>query len=98
MGIPKKKKPPKNKKVDSMTLVDFSDMKIPGICVHNHPTDFPDKIIARVIEAATNGVTNVYAEYETMEDCRKDIAAAGFVIVMPRCPEDDLHIVETYFR
>lgn len=98
MGIPKKKKPPKNKKVESMTLVDFSEMKIPAICVYNHPADFPDKIIARVIEAATNGVTNVYAEYETLENCRKDIAAAGFDVVMPRSPQDSLCIVETYFR
>lgn len=98
MGIPKKKKPPKNKKVESMTLVNFSEMKIPAICVYNHPEDFPDKIIARVLEAATNGMTNVYAEYDSLEDCRKDIAAAGFNIVMPRSPEDPLCIVETYFR
>lgn len=98
MGIPKKKKPPKNKKAESMTLVDFSEMKIPAICVYNRPADFPDKIIARVIECDTIGMTNVYAEYDTLEDCQKDIAAAGFNIVVPRSPQDTLCIVETYFR
>lgn len=44
----KKVKVPINKKVDSLNLVDLSDMKFPIVVVYNRPLDFPDKIIARV--------------------------------------------------
>lgn len=88
----------KNKKVTSMTLVDFSDMKLPMICVYNRPTDFPDKIIARVWEGSINKPTYVYAEYETLEECRLDARAAGFCVLIPRDPKDDICIVESYFR
>lgn len=98
MSVPKKRRPPKNKKVDSLTQVDFSDMQLPLVCVYNRPIDFPDKIIARVWESSINTPTNIYAEYDNLEECRKDIKAAGFNVLFPRSPADDLHIVESYFR
>ena len=98
MGIQKMKKPPKNKKVDSLTQVDYSEMRLPLVCVYNKPLDFQDKIIARVWEACLNAATNVYAEYDSLEECRTDIKAAGFNVLFPRSPADDIHIVESYFR
>ena len=68
----KKVKVPINKKVDSLNLVDLSDMKFPIVVVYNRPLDFPDKIIARVWEGSINKPTNVYCEYDNIDDCRKD--------------------------
>lgn len=98
MSIPKKKNPPINKKVPSLAIVDYSEMKIPMAVVYDSPLDFPGKVIARVWEGATNQPTNVYCEYETIAECRKDIQAAGFGVYFPRSAEDDKSIVGTYIR
>lgn len=89
---------PRNKRIASFTQADFSDMKMPCIAVYRHPADFPDKIIARVWESSINAPTNMYAEFETMEDAERDIEAAGFTTRIPRFLGDDITIVETYFR
>lgn len=94
----KKTKTPINKKVESLNLVDYSQMKAPLVVVYDSPLDFPDKIIARVWEGATNSPTNVYCEYETLDQCEKDIQTAEFTLKFPRCPVDDIHIVEVCMR
>lgn len=94
----KKVNVPMNKKADSLNLVDYSDMKIPMAVVYNKPLDFPDKVIVRVFEGATNQPTNVYCEYDTIEECRRDAYAAGFVTRFDRSQSDDIHIVESYMR
>jgi len=92
----KKVKVPINKKVDSLNLVDLSDMKFPIVVVYNRPFDFPAKIIARVWEGSINKPTNVYCEYDNIDDCRKDAYSAGFNTKIDRNPADDIHIVESY--
>lgn len=89
---------PRNRRIDSFTQADFSNMKMPCIAVYMHPADFPDKIIARVWESSINAPTNMYAEFETVEDAERDIEAAGFSTRIPRFPGDDITIVETYYR
>lgn len=93
-----KKKITWNKQVESFVLVDFSHMKIPCIAVYDHPTDFPDKIIARIWEVEGNIPTNTYAAFDTVEDAERDIRSAGFSTKIPRFKGDDIAIVGTYFR
>lgn len=73
-------------------------MKMPCIAVYRYPSDFPDKIIARVWEPSINAPTNMYAAFDTVEDAERDIVAAGFPTRIPRFPDDDITIVGTYFR
>ena len=82
--------------VESMTLVDFSGLHIPAICVYDHPLDFPQKIVARPLELATGQMANFHTEYKTLEECRNDLAAAGFTVIIPRDQKDDRYIVETH--
>lgn len=98
MSVPKKKVPPINKKVPSLVVVDYSDMRMPMIVVYDSPLDFPGKVLARVWEGAINRPTNVYCEYETIAKCREDTQAAGFTVCIPRSSMDDKSIVGTYMR
>ena len=98
MSAPKKNTPPINKRVPSLTAVDYSDMKLPMVVVYNSPTDFMGKVIARVFEGAINRPTNVYCEYKTIAKCREDAEAAGFTIFILRDTMDDKNIVGTYMR
>ena len=89
---------PRNQIVESMKNVDFSDLKMPMVCVYNKPFDFPDKIIARAFDAVESAATNICAVYDTLKDCREDITAAGFSICIPRDSNDDMCIVESYMK
>ena len=85
-----------NKRVNSLTEVDFSELKIPLITVFHNTVDFPGQIVARVFEM--NHPTNIYVSYQSMEDARSDAIDAGFQTLIPRSKDDDPHIVETYMR
>ena len=83
-----------NRMVNSLTEVDFSDLKAPMITVYFNTIDFPGKIVARVFELQLP--TNICVLYETMEDARDDAIEAGFQTLIPRSRTDDPNIVETY--
>lgn len=89
---------PLNKRVESINMADLSDMKFPMVVVYNRPADFPDKIIARIWEGSINKPTNMYCEYDSIDECRKDAYSAGFNTKIDRNPMDEICIVETYIK
>lgn len=97
MSILRRKKPI-NKKVSSLAIVDYSEMKVPMVVIYDSPLDFPGKVIARVFEGATNQPTNVYCEYETVAKGMRDAEDAGFTAYFPRSVLDPKNIVGTYIR
>lgn len=98
MSILRRKKPPINKKVSSLAIVDYSEMKVPMVVIYDSPLDFHGKVIARVFEGATNQPTNVYCEYETVEKGMRDAEDAGFTAYFPRSISEPKNIVGTYIR
>lgn len=84
------------KLVESMKLVDFSNIKLPLIVVYDHPSDYPDAYVARVWEAERNLPTNALIKKDTLQEIREDIRSAGFMICISRAPEDHPTIVESW--
>lgn len=87
----------KRKIVDNLTQVDYSELMVPGIIVYDHPTDVPDKMVARVWDLARQRPTNVELRRDSLEEIRQEIMAAGrFAACFPAAPEDVPCIVETW--
>ena len=84
------------KLVESMKLVDFSNIKLPLIVVYDHPSDYPDAYVARVWEAERNLPTNALIKKDTLQEIREDIRSAGFIHCISRAAEDHPTIVESW--
>lgn len=87
-----------NKVVPSLTMVDLSDMAAPMVVIYENPADFPSKCIARVWEAASNSPTNTIIVRDTVQECRDDVMAAGFLVCVKRNESDAKCIVESWMR
>ena len=85
-----------NKVVNTMKEVDFEGMKLPMVAVYEKPLDFPDKYIARVFDCEKP--TNVIIIRDSLEECREDITAAGFLVCLERSPSDVISIVEIWMK
>ena len=59
-----KQNTPLYKRVPTLNLVDYSDIKVPLVVIYDSPKDFPGKVVARVWDGEKNRPTNVYCEYE----------------------------------
>ena len=59
-----KQNTPLYKRVPTLNLVDYSDIKVPLVVICDSPKDFPGKVVARVWDGEKNRPTNVYCEYE----------------------------------
>jgi hypothetical protein len=57
----------------TLKLVDFSDIKFPGIAVYTHPLDYPGYYVARVWEMACATPTNIVIIRKELEVIMKDI-------------------------
>jgi hypothetical protein len=68
--------------------------------VYEHPLDFPDKYVVRIMDVHSGDVqiTNAIILRDTVEQCRKEIQNNGFLYYFPPAVEDDRHIVETWMR
>jgi len=66
--------------------------RIPLICVYEHPTDYPDKFIARLWDC--NVPTHIMATADTLEELRDKIPSS--MVRMDRHPKDDPCIVEVW--
>ena len=64
---------PINKMVESMSQVDFSDLKCPMITIYEKPLDFPNAFIARVWDGNGPKVTNTIIMRFSLQECREDI-------------------------
>lgn len=85
-----------NRIMESLCQVDFSELDFPLITVYEKPIDFPDDFVARVWDGKGPKPTNIVIKGSTVQEIRKEIAAAGFTTVFVRAEGDDPHIVETW--
>lgn len=88
----------KEKLMESMRQVDFSDLSFPLIVVYRKPKDYPDAYVARVWEGARNLPTNTLIKRETLQEIRKDLRAAGFTTQLTPAAGEDPVIVEIWLR
>ena len=89
---------PINKRVESMSQVDFSDLKCHLITIYEKPLDFPNAFVARGWDGVWPRATNTIIMRFSLEECREDIQAAGFLVQFPRAEGDEPHVVETWMR
>lgn len=87
-----------NKMVESMTQVDFSELKIPMAVIYDSPKDFPGMYLCRIWEGAGCHPTNTAMQKNSLEEMRADIQAEGFSIRFPKAQGDDLVILETWMK
>lgn len=66
--------------------------RIPLICIYDHPTDYPDKFIARLWDCSAP--TNIIATADTLEELRAKIPDC--MVKLDRHPKDDPCIVEVW--
>lgn len=68
-----KQNTPLYKRVPTLNLVDYSDIKVPLVVIYDSPKDFPGKVVARVWDGEKSRPTNVYCEYENLKRCEDDV-------------------------
>lgn len=88
-----------DKIVESMTQVDFSEIKLPMAVIYDSPEDYPGEHVCRIWDGGAGlRPTDTIMKGKTLEEMRKDIQAAGFTLRFPRAEGDDPTIVETWMR
>lgn len=70
---------------------------LPMWTVYDHPTDIPNKFVARchVVMNGESGPTNNWITASTLHNLRMMLRMAGLTC-LPRSPEDNAKIVETW--
>ena len=74
------------KRVESITEVDFSGLKVPFIAVYQRPEDFPEKCVARIYEL-DKPTDTILVKY-TLKEIEIDIQENTGMVFMPRKAED----------
>ena len=82
----------------TLTQFNYDELFFPMITVYDHPIDYPNHYVARVWDSSVPLETTYFVLYDSLEECRRDIEKAGFLIPIPRSPQDDLCIVESHIR
>lgn len=81
----------KDKVVQSIKEVDLSDIKVPAVAIYKHPSDYPDKYVARIFDA--DKPTNTIILKDTFAAVQQDIRRNTNMYFCPRGKEDDPCIV-----
>ena len=81
----------REKSVESVNKIDFTDLKVPCIAVYEHPDDYPKKCVARVYDLEKP--TNTMMLKDTVDEITKDITENTGMTFVPRGPEDVLSLV-----
>lgn len=83
---------------EKLSYIDWSDMRTPMCVIYEHPMDFPDKYVVRLLDAFGGhvAITNAVIVRDSLEECRREIAENGFLICVPRSACDDKCIVESW--
>ena len=88
-----------DKIVESMTQVDFTEIKLPMAVIYEKPKDHPGMYVCRIWDGGAGlRPTNTIMKGKTLEEMQEDIQAAGFTLRFPRAEGDDPTIVETWIR
>ena len=88
-----KEKDMQEKRVESVTQIDFRGMKMPIIAVYENPKDFPGMIVARVFEM--NYPTDTIMVKSSLTEMQQDISKIG-MIFLPRTKQDDPKLIGTW--
>lgn len=80
-----------NKKVNSITEVDLSSLRLPVAAVYEKPLDFPNNYVIRIFDV--DKPTNVVMVKDTLEELMEDIAVHTNMTFLTRGPEDDEHLI-----
>ena len=84
----------KNKIVETLKEVDFRSLKFPLAVVYNKPKDFPFAYVVRIWD--TDKPTDTVFISKELEECRREIKAAGFTLWVGRDKSDHPCVVETW--
>lgn len=84
--------------VNSLRDLDLSEIKMPMAVIYDSPKDFPDMYLCRIWEGAGCHPTTATMQKNSLDEMREDIAAAGFTVKIPRSPNDDPVILETWMK
>lgn len=82
------------KRVDSIRQVDMSELIAPVIAVHQHPTDFPDKCVARIFDM--DRPTDTIIVKETVAEIVQDIQENTSFTYVPRGAADVPSLVSVW--
>ena len=75
-----------DRKVSSMNRVNFSSLRLPAIAVHENPSDYPGKFMARIFDADIP--TNIVMVKDTLEELQHDIRQNTNMVFFTRGTED----------
>lgn len=85
------------KEIGSFLQVDFSDIRLPGIVLYDHPKDMPDKYVARIWDFSIPDATDTYMAAERIETLHDAIKTAlPGMLFMKRGEDDDPVIMGVY--
>ena len=79
---------------DFKSQIDYSRFDLPMIIVYSHPSDFPDKFVARLFDLQRP--TPYIAIADSLSDIRNIIPYPGRFHKMPRSKYDAPSITEVY--
>lgn len=65
-----KQNTPLYKRVPTLNLVDYSDIKVPLVVIYDSPKDFPGKVVARVWTERRIGQRMFTANMKTLKDAK----------------------------
>ena len=85
------------KEIGSFLSVDFNGIRLPAIVLYDHPTDMPDKYVARIWDFSIPKPTNTYMASDRIETLHDAVETAlPAMIYMPRRENDHPVIVGVY--
>lgn len=74
------------KRVESISEVDFSGLKVQFVAVYAHPDDFPEKCVARIYEL--DKATDTIMIKATVDEIKDDIEKHTAMTFIPRGTAD----------
>lgn len=81
----------RDKKVQSVQEIDFSDMVLPMIAVHKNPDDYPEYCVARIFNMQVP--THVVILKESLQEIMEDIEEHTDMVFLNREVDDVLSLV-----
>ena len=66
-----KQNTPLYKRVPTLNLVDYSDIKVPLVVIYDSPKDFPGKVVARVWDGEKSRQQMFTANMKISKDAKK---------------------------
>ena len=72
--------------IDSISQIDMRSLRLPEIAIHMHPSDYPNKYLARVFDREVP--TNAIIIKDSLEELQKDIGENTNMVFLERTDKD----------